>query len=105
MLKTINDGSKLDISVAEVVANAMKDWALENGCTHYTHWFQPMTGLTAEKHDSFIQPTDDRTVIMEFSGKSLLWVSRTRLLSHQADLEQHLRQEVIQLGTQHHLIH
>ena len=72
LLKTINDGSKLDISVAEVVANAMKDWALENGCTHYTHWFQPMTGLTAEKHDSFIQPTDDRTVIMEFSGKELV---------------------------------
>ena len=72
LLKTINDGSKLDISVAEVVANAMKDWALEIGCTHYTHWFQPMTGLTAEKHDSFIQPTDDRTVIMEFSGKELV---------------------------------
>ena len=70
--RQINDGSKLDISVAEVVANAMKDWALENGCTHYTHWFQPMTGLTAEKHDSFIQPTDDRTVIMEFSGKELV---------------------------------
>ncbi|MBQ8301461.1 MAG: glutamine synthetase III [Clostridia bacterium] len=72
LVKTINDGSKLDIKVAEVVANAMKDWAIENGCTHYTHWFQPMTGLTAEKHDSFIQPTDDRTVIMEFSGKELV---------------------------------
>ncbi|MCI5604824.1 MAG: glutamine synthetase III [Clostridia bacterium] len=72
LVKTINDGTKLDISVAEVVANAMKDWAIENGCTHYTHWFQPMTGLTAEKHDSFIQPTDDRTVIMEFSGKELV---------------------------------
>lgn len=72
LVKTINDGSKLDIKVAEVVANAMKDWAIENDCTHYTHWFQPMTGLTAEKHDSFIQPTDDRTVIMEFSGKELV---------------------------------
>lgn len=72
LLKTINDGSKLDISVAEVVANAMKDWAVENGCTHYTHWFQPMTGFTAEKHDSFIQPTDDGNVIMEFSGKELV---------------------------------
>ena len=72
LVKTINDGTKLDISVAEVVAHAMKDWAIENGCTHYTHWFQPMTGLTAEKHDSFIQPTDDRTVIMEFSGKELV---------------------------------
>lgn len=72
LVKTINDGSKLDINVANAVAHAMKEWALENGCTHYTHWFQPMTGLTAEKHDSFIQPTDDRTVIMEFSGKELV---------------------------------
>ena len=72
LVKTINDGTKLDIKVAEVVAHAMKDWAIENGCTHYTHWFQPMTGLTAEKHDSFIQPTDDRTVIMQFSGKELV---------------------------------
>ncbi len=72
LVKTINEGRKLDLSIADVVANAMKDWAIENGCTHYTHWFQPLTGLTAEKHDSFIQPTDDRTVIMEFSGKELV---------------------------------
>lgn len=72
LVKTINDGTKLDINVANAVAHAMKEWALENGCTHYTHWFQPMTGLTAEKHDSFIQPTGDRTVIMEFSGKELV---------------------------------
>ena len=72
LLKTINTGAKLDEKVAEVVANAMKDWAIENGCTHYTHWFQPMTGFTAEKHDSFIQPTSDSTVIMEFSGKELV---------------------------------
>ena len=71
-VKTINEGSKLDYGVAEVVAGAMKDWAIENGCTHYTHWFQPMTGLTAEKHDSFIQPTGDRTVIMDFSAKELV---------------------------------
>ena len=71
-LKTMNEGTKLDFSVAEVMATAMKDWAIENGCTHYTHWFQPMTGLTAEKHDSFIQPTADRTVIMEFSAKELV---------------------------------
>ncbi len=71
-VKTITEGTKLDFSVAEVVASAMKDWAIENGCTHYTHWFQPMTGLTAEKHDSFIQPTEDRTVIMEFSAKELV---------------------------------
>ena len=72
LIKTISEGERLDISVAEVVANAMKDWAIEKGCTHYTHWFQPMTGLTAEKHDSFIQPTSDKTVIMEFSGKELV---------------------------------
>ena len=70
--KTIEDGSELDISVANVVANAMKDWALEKGATHYTHWFQPMTGITAEKHDSFITPTGGGNVIMEFSGKELI---------------------------------
>ena len=67
--KTIKDGQKLDLQVATVVANAMKDWAIEKGATHYTHWFQPMTGITAEKHDSFISPTPDGKVIMEFSGK------------------------------------
>ena len=69
--KTIQDGEPLDISVANVVAAAMKDWAIEMGATHYTHWFQPMTGVTAEKHDSFIQPHGDG-VIMEFSGKELI---------------------------------
>ena len=69
--KTIENGEPLDISVANVVANAMKDWAVEQGCTHFTHWFQPMTGVTAEKHDSFIQPCGDG-VIMEFSGKELI---------------------------------
>ncbi len=70
--KTIKNGEPLDISVANAVANAMKDWAVEMGCTHYTHWFQPMTGVTAEKHDSFIYPTEDGQVIMEFSGKELI---------------------------------
>lgn len=70
--KTIKEGAVLDASVAEVVANAMKDWAIEKGATHYTHWFQPMTGVTAEKHDSFITPADDCKVIMEFSGKELI---------------------------------
>lgn len=70
--KTINDGTPLDPDVAEVVANAMKDWAIEKGATHYTHWFQPMTGVTAEKHDSFITPAPDGKVIMEFSGKELV---------------------------------
>ncbi|MCR5349968.1 MAG: glutamine synthetase III [Acholeplasmatales bacterium] len=69
--KTINDGKELDISVANAVALAMKDWAIENGATHYTHWFQPMTGVTAEKHDSFISPDGDG-IIMEFKGKELI---------------------------------
>lgn len=70
--KTINEGKELDISVANSVALAMKDWAIENGATHYTHWFQPMTGVTAEKHDSFISPEADGTIIMEFKGKELI---------------------------------
>ena len=70
--KTIELGKSLDTSVANVVANAMKDWAVEKGATHFTHWFQPMTGITAEKHDSFISPDSDSTVIMEFSGKELV---------------------------------
>ena len=70
--KTIDRGTDLDINVANVVANAMKDWAVEHGATHYPHWFQPMTGITAEKHDSFISPTSNGKVIMEFSGKELI---------------------------------
>ena len=69
---TIREGAALDPGVAEVVANAMKDWAIEKGATHFTHWFQPMTGSTAEKHDAFISPTPDGKVIMEFSGKELI---------------------------------
>jgi glutamine synthetase type III len=70
--RTIKQGKHLDPSVATVVANAMKDWAIEKGATHYTHWFQPMTGVTAEKHDSFISPKANGKVIMEFSGKELI---------------------------------
>ena len=70
--KTIQNGEPLDLSVANVVAAAMKDWAVEMGCKHYTHWFQPMTGITAEKHDSFIAPNGEGQVIMEFSGKELV---------------------------------
>jgi len=70
--KTIKMGLPLEPEVADVVANAMKDWALEKGATHYTHWFQPLTGSTAEKHDSFISPTEDGSIIMEFSGKQLI---------------------------------
>lgn len=70
--KSLTNGTCLDISIAEIVAGAMKDWALEKGATHFAHWFQPMTGITAEKHDSFISPTDDGKVILEFSGKELI---------------------------------
>ncbi len=70
--KCIKDGTELTIDLANVVANAMKDWAIEKGCTHYTHWFQPLTGVTAEKHESFINPTKDGGIIMEFSGKELI---------------------------------
>ncbi|MBT5306629.1 MAG: glutamine synthetase III, partial [Candidatus Scalindua sp.] len=70
--KTIDNELHLPPEVADVVANAMKDWAIEKGATHYTHWFQPLTGSTAEKHDSFISPTPRGGVVMEFSGKQLV---------------------------------
>ncbi len=70
--KTIDEGAQLDLSVANAVATAMKDWAIAHGATHFTHWFQPLTGITAEKHDSFITPSPDGRVIMEFSGKELI---------------------------------
>ena len=68
--KTIEQGAPLTLDVANIVANAMKDWAIEKGASHYTHWFQPLTGITAEKHDSFISPAADGSIIMEFSGSS-----------------------------------
>ena len=70
--KTIDEGKDLDLGVANAVASAMKDWAVEQGATHFTHWFQPLNGITAEKHDSFISPTSDGRVIMQFSGKELI---------------------------------
>ena len=70
--KTVKEGQKLDSTLADAVAKAMKDWAVEQGATHFTHWFQPLTGITAEKHDSFISPAPDGGVIMEFSGKELM---------------------------------
>ena len=70
--KTIDEGAQLDIGVANAVADAMKDWAISKGATHFTHWFQPLTGITAEKHDSFITPAPDGGVLMEFSGKELI---------------------------------
>ena len=69
---TMKEGKGIDSSIADTVANVMKDWAIEKGATHFTHWFQPLTGITAEKHDSFISPTDDGGIIMEFSGKELI---------------------------------
>ena len=71
--QTIEDGSELDPSIADVVAQAMKEWAVDNGATHYTHWFQPMTGVTAEKHNSFISnPDSNGKILMELSGKELI---------------------------------
>ena len=70
--KTTERGQPLEINVANAVAIAMKDWAVEKGATHFTHWFQPMTGITAEKHDSFISPSGEGEIIMEFSGKALI---------------------------------
>ena len=72
LMRTIRDGAPLDLDVANVVAHAMKEWAIEKGATHYTHWFQPLTGITSEKHDSFVDPTPDGRAIMSFSGKELI---------------------------------
>ncbi|MCQ2440402.1 MAG: glutamine synthetase III [Clostridia bacterium] len=69
---SVSDGKNIDGDMADTIASAMKEWAIEKGATHYTHWFQPMTGITAEKHDSFISPTEDGRIIMEFSGKELI---------------------------------
>ena len=70
--KTIREGKQLNIKIANAVAHAMKEWALEQGATHYTHWFHPLTNLTAEKHDSFMDPVGDGTFITEFTGKELI---------------------------------
>ena len=70
--QTVSEGRDIDLAVANSVANAMKVWALEHGCTHYTHWFQPMTGITAEKHEAFVGPGEGGSAILEFSGKALI---------------------------------
>ena len=72
LVQTIREGKPLDIEVANVVAHAMKEWAIEHGATHFTHWFQPLSGITSEKHDSFLDPSRDGTAIMSFSGKELV---------------------------------
>ena len=93
MTKTRKMGTPLDPTYADVVANAIKDWAIEHGATHYTHWFQPMTGSTAEKHDSFISPTDNGMVIMNWSR-----ANRTLLLSRPAVCVKPALQEAIPHG-------
>ena len=95
--KTIENGTHLELDVANSVAVAMKEWATENGATHYTHWFQPMTNVTAEKHDSFISPTGDGQVIMDFSGKELV-KGEPDPASRQADFVLLSKQEDIQHG-------
>ena len=72
LIKTMKEGKPLEIEVANVVAHAMKEWAIEKGATHFTHWFQPLTGITSEKHDSFLDPCSDGRAIMSFSGKELI---------------------------------
>ena len=92
---------ELSLTDADVIANAMKDWAIEKGATHYTHWFQPLTGTTAEKHDSFISaPKENGKVLMEFSGKELIKGEPDANVI--ADFVQHLKQEAIQHGTALH---
>ena len=78
--RCVTDGASLELAAANEIAGAMKTWAVERGCTHYTHWFQPMTGFTAEKHDSFIAPAEGGRVILEFSGKNLVRRARRFLL-------------------------
>ena len=99
--KTLESGADLDIEIANVVAHAMKEWALEHGATHYTHWFQPMTGVTAEKHSSVLHQRAN--LFLNFREKSLLKGSRMHLHSHQVVFVQHLKPEDIQLGIVHHL--
>ena len=72
LMRVIKDGKPLDLDIANEVAHAMKEWALEKGATHFTHWFQPLTGITSEKHDSFLTPNGDGTILMAFSGKELV---------------------------------
>jgi len=101
--RTIETGKHLDLDVANVVENAMKNWAIEKGATHYSHWFQPLTGVTAEKHDSFISPSGNGNIIMEFSGKNWLEANLTRPVFRRAGSARHSKQEAIQPGIQRHM--
>lgn len=96
--KTIDAGEPIDMSIADTVANAMKDWALSKGATHYTHWFQPLTNLTAEKHDSFIEPCGGDGVIMQLTGKSLIVGEPTRRPFLRAAPAPPARRAAIRLG-------
>ena len=100
--KTIENGTHLELDVANSVAVAMKEWAIENGATHYTHWFQPMTNVTAEKHDSFISPTGDGQVIMDFSGKELVKGEPDASSFPSGGLRATFEAEDTQHGIQHH---
>ena len=97
--KTIDEGVSLDNQVANAVAEAMRDWAVEHGATHFTHWFQPLTGITAEKHDSFISPSPDGGVIMSFPARSSSRASRMRPAFRPAACAQRLRHAATPLGT------
>ena len=97
--KAVNENEPLDFAVAQEVADAMKEWAISKGATHYTHWFQPMTGITAEKHDSFISPVKGGGIIMEFSGKALIKGEPDASSSQTAELEPLLKQEATPRGT------
>ena len=99
LIDIIENGGEMEKDVADAVAEAMKEWAIEKGATHYTHWFQPMTGITAEKHDSFITPTKDGGLVMEFPAKSLLRANRTLPAFPPADCAQPLKRAAIPLGT------
>ncbi len=97
--RVMDHGGELSLADADVVAKAMKDWAVEKGATHYTHWFQPLTGITAEKHDSFVaQPDENGKMLMEFSGKELIKESQMLLLFPQEACAVPLRQEDIRRG-------
>ena len=102
--EVMDEGKELDLETADVIAHEMKEWAIEKGATHYTHWFQPLTGVTAEKHDSFItSPMPNGKVLMSFSGKELIKGEPDASSFPSGGLRAHLRQEDIQPGIVHHL--
>ena len=103
--EVMDEGKELDLETADVIAHEMKEWAIEKGATHYTHWFQPLTGVTAEKHDSFITaPMPNGKVLMSFSGKELIKGEPDASSFPSGGLRATLRQEDIQHGIVHHLL-